>query len=74
MAVVRELGKPHIFATMTMNPTYDEVEENLFTNQTATDRPDLIARIFRLKVKEFINDLTKKHVKLFLFFLFLFQN
>ena len=66
MAIVRELGRPDIFVTMTCNPNYREIKENLFPYQQPYDRPDLVARIFKLKVDELLHDLTKKHVNFFL--------
>lgn len=57
MAIVRYYGKPTFFITFTANPRWPEVTRNLFTGQQATDRPDLIARVFRLKVKELLTDL-----------------
>ena len=50
MAIVSKYGKPSYFVTFTCNPTWREITENLGVGQTASDRPDLIARIFELKV------------------------
>ena len=33
-----------------------------YRNQKATDRPDLIVRVFRMKLKELLNDICNKHV------------
>ncbi|XP_034936444.1 uncharacterized protein [Chelonus insularis] len=41
MAIVRKYGKPDIFLTMTCNPKWLEIEENLLPGQTVADRPDL---------------------------------
>ena len=30
--------------------------------KSVTDRPDLIVRVFRMKLKEFLNDICNKHV------------
>ncbi|XP_051163766.1 uncharacterized protein LOC127283125 [Leptopilina boulardi] len=51
MAIVRKHGKPDIFLTMTCNPNWRKIRENLCESQTAVDRPDLVARVFSLKVK-----------------------
>ena len=56
MAIVRFFGKPTFFVTFTANPHWPEIVRNLFPGQQPTDRPDLIARIFRLKVKELLAD------------------
>ena len=62
MAMVRELGKPDLFITFTCNSKWKEIVENLLPNQNPNDRPDLIARVFHQKLKEFINDIVKKSI------------
>lgn len=57
MAIVRHFGKPDLFITFTANPRWPEIVNNLYTGQQATDRPDLIARVFRLKVKALLAEL-----------------
>jgi hypothetical protein len=59
MAIVRKQGKPDLFITMTCNPQWREIQENLEPGQKATDRPDLVARVFHLKLKAFRADLLK---------------
>jgi hypothetical protein len=49
MACVRKYGKPHLFITMTCNPTWKEIEDELLPGQKVEDRPDLVARVFQLK-------------------------
>ncbi|XP_058791046.1 uncharacterized protein LOC131664174 [Phymastichus coffea] len=44
MAIVNETGKPDIFLTMTCNPNWPEISENLLLGQQTADRPDLVAR------------------------------
>ncbi|KAF1766983.1 hypothetical protein GCK72_006941 [Caenorhabditis remanei] len=62
MAMVARLGKPDYFLTMTSNPKWSEIQECLFPGQTALDRPDLVARVFQLKITEIREDLFKRHV------------
>ncbi len=63
MTVVRSMGKPSYFITFTANPKWPEITRELKkTGQKAKDRPDLVARVFRLKQKELLDDLTKKMV------------
>lgn len=62
MAIVRHFGKPTLFITFTANPRWIEIQRELFPGQTASDRPDLVARVFDLKVKEFIKDLKVKRI------------
>ncbi|CAF5155111.1 unnamed protein product [Rotaria sp. Silwood1] len=62
MAIIRKYGKPDLFITFTCNPTWREIEEQLFPSQAPSDRPDLITRIFKLKLNELIDDIFKKHI------------
>jgi len=54
IAIVQFFSKPTFFITFTANPKWREITENLFPGQTAADRPDLVARVFQLKVRELI--------------------
>ncbi|KAG2203527.1 hypothetical protein INT46_011432 [Mucor plumbeus] len=62
MNIVRRFGKPDLFITFTCNPKWPEITRELLNNQLASDRPDLCARIFNLKLKELLDDITKKHI------------
>ena len=57
MAIVREYHKPDFFITMTTNPKWKEIEAELLPGQAAEDRPDLVARVFKLKSDQFLKDL-----------------
>jgi len=61
MAVVRGTSLPDLFITYTANPKWREVTENLEEGQTAADRPDLVARVFGMKLRTFIDDIIKNH-------------
>lgn len=62
MALVREYGKPSLFITFTFNPYCKELLDLLNEGETPYDRPDLMARIFKLKTQEFENDMFKRNV------------
>lgn len=62
MAIVRELGKPSLFLTMTCNPKWDDIQRELLPSQHASDRPDLLARIFNIKKDLLLEDLETKGV------------
>ena len=49
MAIVRMKGKPDLFITMTCNPNWREIRDNLLPGQQASDRPDICARVLHLK-------------------------
>ena len=62
LAYVSNYGSPDFFITFTMNPAWTELEEAASqTKSTSTnkgDRPDLVSRIFKIKVDSLIDDLT----------------
>ncbi|KAK6727617.1 hypothetical protein RB195_005357 [Necator americanus] len=62
MAIVARYGKPTYFLTITCNPQWQEIQENLYNGQVASDGPDLTARVFHGKLQELCSDLFKKHV------------
>ena len=57
MAIIAKFGKPDLFITFTCNPKWKEVTENLYEGEQPSDCPHLLARIFKLKLKELINDI-----------------
>ncbi|POM70086.1 LOW QUALITY PROTEIN: Helitron helicase-like protein, partial [Phytophthora palmivora] len=59
MAIVRETGAPNLFITMTCNPNWPEIKENLRPGEKASDRPDIVARVFMQKLKTLNNDLDE---------------
>ncbi|KAI3764815.1 hypothetical protein L2E82_14832 [Cichorium intybus] len=62
MALVQDDGRPDIFLTMTCNPQWKEIEDELLPGQTTQDRPDLVARVFRAKLEDLKEQLFKKHI------------
>ena len=47
---------------MTCNPNWAEIKNNLMPGQTTQDRPDLVARVFKLKKDQFIRDLKENGI------------
>ncbi|XP_073362434.1 uncharacterized protein [Aegilops tauschii subsp. strangulata] len=62
MAIVHTYGKPDIFLTMTCNPKWEEITNELLPGQTAQDRPDIVARVFYGKLEAMKDMLFKKHI------------
>ena len=54
MALVRKFGKPDLFITMTMDPKCEEVTKEPEPGQTPYDRPDILCRVFDIKLKKFL--------------------
>lgn len=65
MARVRKFGKPDVFGTFTCNPNWSEFPESLqreLRSGVSMDRPDLVARVFDMKLQELLDDITKKGI------------
>ena len=62
LAIVREYGKPDYFITMTANPSWPEIESNLAPGSHAANNPDLVARVFHLKLKALLATLLTESV------------
>ena len=62
MAIVREFEKPSLFVTVTCNPNWPEITNELLPNQQPNDKSDLVARVFKLKLKSITNDLFVKRI------------
>lgn len=63
MSIVTKFGKPDLFITFTCNPNWPEIVDNLYPGQTSSDRPDLVARVFKIKLLSLMKDIT--HFELF---------
>eukprot|EP00794_Sanderia_malayensis_P002727 gene2727-biopygen2251 len=59
MTIVRKYGRPDIFLTMTANPKWPEILENILPHQSPNDRPDIVTRVFQLKLQELLHELLK---------------
>ncbi|XP_022177367.1 uncharacterized protein LOC111038543 [Myzus persicae] len=62
MAIVRKYGKPDLFITFTCNPRWPEIADNLAAHSTVSDRPELVAGVFHMKLRELIGDITVNRV------------
>lgn len=62
MRLVAEFGNPSLFITFTANTRWQEITNCLKAGETAADRPDLICRVFRLKLQKLIDLLQNKKV------------
>ena len=62
MSIVRKYGNQDYFITLTCNPLWEEITSALILDQKASERPDLVVRVFRMKLRELISDLMSKHV------------
>jgi hypothetical protein len=59
MTMVRRDGKPDLFITITCNLQDPDILENIEPDEQPIHRPDIVARVFKLKVDQFIIDIVK---------------
>ncbi len=62
MAICRWARCLDAFVTFTCNPQWLEIKKVLLLGQQPQDRLDLVTRVFKIKLKELINDIHKKHI------------
>ncbi|XP_074356531.1 uncharacterized protein LOC141696265 [Apium graveolens] len=63
LAVCRSIEHPDIFLTMTTNPLWDEIIQMMkhIPLCSPQNSPDVIARVFRLKLDQIVEDIKKKN-------------
>ncbi|XP_071713076.1 uncharacterized protein [Rutidosis leptorrhynchoides] len=64
MALCREFDNPDLFIIFTSNPKWPEIEGMLsyIEGQRAPDRPDIVARLFKLKLDSLMTGIMKTHI------------
>lgn len=62
MAIVRKYYQPDLFITMICNSNWRDITENLLPGQTASDRPDFVARVFNLKEDHLLHLIKDKEI------------
>ncbi|KAK4383912.1 hypothetical protein Sango_3108900 [Sesamum angolense] len=62
IAICRAIGPPDFFITFTCNPNWPEISRKLLNlpDQHTEDRPDIVPRIFRMKLKQLIEHFKEK--------------
>ena len=60
IGLIQRFGKSHLIITMTTNPDWDEIQQQLKEGETALDRLDIVARVFKLKKQQLIQDIEKE--------------
>jgi len=62
MALPRRYGKPDLFITMTANRCWEEVVAAIPHGSNWEFHPDILARVFMLKVEALLDDIRKKEI------------
>ncbi len=60
MAIFGKFEKPTYFLANTCNPKWPE--NNIPSYQSASDRPDVVVRVFKQKLDELVEDIQKRQV------------
>jgi hypothetical protein len=59
MAIACFCGRVDFFLTFTVNPGWKEITDELLPGQKSSDRPDLISRVFHMKVNSLMKDIKE---------------
>ena len=62
LALLRIHKGSDLFITFTANPNWCEITEALLPGQSVSDRPDIIVRVFHLKVMSLLDDIMNKKI------------
>jgi len=62
MAIARLLRKIDLFLTITANPNWKEILDELRPGEQPWDRPDMITRVFKMKLDHLIKLITKNGI------------
>ncbi|XP_020113189.1 uncharacterized protein LOC109727463 [Ananas comosus] len=62
IAICRSSGPPDLFITFTCNAQWQEIRDALqfMPGQRPEDRPDIISRVFKMKLEALMNDIKKE--------------
>ena len=62
-AVAAAFGpKPDLFITVTANPQWEDIQVALLPGQVSSDRPDIVTRVFHLKIESLLDEITNKGI------------
>jgi len=64
MAICNQMGYPNFFVTFTCNPNWPEIPEALLLQpgQHVSNRLDIVACVFRLRLKELKRDFKERNL------------
>lgn len=63
MAICKRFGYPDLFITMTCNAKWREIDNHVTKRgHRADERPDIVCRVFKMKLDSLMNDLKKEHI------------
>lgn len=60
MAMVRKFRKSDLIITFTCNASWSEINTSINSYETANNRPDIVVRVFHVKVEHLLKIIRKK--------------
>lgn len=57
LELVSAMGRPHTFITLTTNTEWREIKEAIPAGDSAYRHPEIVARVFKLKLQKFLKNL-----------------
>jgi hypothetical protein len=60
IGVCRKFGCSDLFVTFTSNAAWAEIEAALPTSLTPSDRPEIVDRVFKMKLNILMDDIKKR--------------
>ncbi|XP_031332288.1 uncharacterized protein LOC116164849 isoform X2 [Photinus pyralis] len=62
MRIIQVCGKPSLFITFTANPNWDEIKTTIQPENRPEYRPDIVVRVFKLKLNSLIEEIVKGRI------------
>lgn len=62
IALLQNFDKPDIFIIMTCNSSWSEIKDHLLLTDEAQNRPNLVSRMLRAKIKELKTNILKRNI------------
>ena len=62
MAICRHYGHADFFITFISNPQWEQITASVPPGFSALDSPEIVVRVFNLKLKVLLHDLVNKHI------------
>ena len=62
MIIYRHYDRSNFFITFIYNSKWDEISSNILIDSSAIDHPNIVSRVFNLKLKILIDDLLNKYI------------
>jgi hypothetical protein len=62
IAICHVYGPPDLFITFTCNPKWHEITLAILNGQQPNDRPDIIVRVFHMKLQQLLNGIRSSSI------------